>query len=125
MPKNLESLLLSRVDNYIDRASTQEPAFGVMPSSGQNNEIDEPVNHVDNTVGEGIMQCNEDKDLSTLTTKEVSENNMVTGGSDMDEELSTTIRIPVVRTTPSLEMYEVWKPDKKGHCKEHGKLMKP
>ena len=101
-------MLLSRVDNYIDRASTQEPAFGVMPSSGQKNEIDEPVKYVDNsTVGEGIMQCNEDKDLSTLTTKEVSENNMVTGGSDMDEELSTTIRIPVVRTTPSLEMYDV------------------
>ena len=53
------------------------------------------------------MQCNEDKDLSTLTTKEISENNVVTGGSDIDEELSTTIRIPVVRTTPSLEMYDV------------------
>ena len=45
--------------------------------------------------------------MSTLTTKEISENNVVTGGSDIDEELSTTIRIPVVRTKPSLEMYDV------------------
>ena len=44
---------------------------------------------------------------------------MVRSGSDMDKELSTTISRPKVRKTPLVDMCEVYKPDKRGHCKEN------
>ena len=44
---------------------------------------------------------------------------MVMSSSDMDRELSTTISIPKVRKMSLVDLVAVYKPDKRGRCKEH------